>query len=105
MAAIAWKRKFDMSPADAAFTPPAVEAADASTWFPGTGSFSCPVQTGAPDVCHLYEAVVLPATCVDDLQTKAHISCRHLIVGGDTKGRYRPRCAVGDAKARRDHLA
>ena len=94
-----------MSPADAAITPPAVEAADGPTWFPVTGSFSCPIQTGAPDVCHLYEAVVLPANCVDDLQTAARISCRHLIVTGDTKGGYRPRCALGDAKARRDHLA
>jgi hypothetical protein len=94
-----------VSPADTALAPPAVEAADASTWSPDTGSFSCPNQTGAQDVCHLYEAVVLPATCVDDLQTRARISCRHLIVAGDTKGGYRPGCALGDAKARRDHLA
>ena len=77
----------------------------APSWTLGTRPFRCPLQPAAAGVCHLYEAVLLPDVHVDNRPTELFVSCRHLAMAENTHQGTKLRCAIGDAKVRRDYLA
>lgn len=70
------------------------------------GPFNCPLQPDAAGACHLYEGFVLPTVSLDHPAKEPLVSCRHLSMAEENaQHRIQLRCAFGDAKSRRDHLA